>query len=61
MVAHLETRFEGCAQEKHYNLIRQDIIQSIRILYDQTGDDGLLVKAKDLVLMEKEEKVSKKI
>ncbi len=60
VVAHLETRFEGCAQEKHYNLIRQDIIQSIRILYDQTGDDGLLVKAKDLVLLEKEEKYRKK-
>ncbi len=59
VVAHLEKRFGGCSQEKHYNLIRQDILQSLRYLYDAEKDAGLLAKAKDLVLQEKEEKYRK--
>jgi hypothetical protein len=60
VISHLETRFEECSLEKHYNLIRQDILQSMRLLYDSEKDAGLLLKAKDLVLKEKEEKYRKK-
>jgi hypothetical protein len=60
IIAHLEKRFEGCADEKHYNLIRQDIIQSMRLIYDAKKNDRLFARAMDLVKIEKEEKYRKK-
>jgi hypothetical protein len=57
---HLENRFNECTEEKHYNLIRQDIIQSIIFLYDEEKDDTLLKRAQKLVVEEKEEKYRKK-
>jgi hypothetical protein len=57
---HLEKRYRECTQEKHYNLIRQDIIQSIRLIYEEVKDDTLLIKAQKLVGEEKEEKYRKK-
>ena len=60
IIDHLEKRFEECVQEKHYNLIRQDIIQSMRLLYDHQKDDGLLARAREMVKKEKEEKYRKK-
>jgi hypothetical protein len=56
---HLERRFKECTPEKHYNLIRQDIIQSIRLLYEEGKDDALLRKAQQLVAEEKEQKYRK--
>jgi hypothetical protein len=56
---HLEKRFRECTPEKHYNLIRQDIIQSIRLLYEEEKDDALLIKAQQLVAEENEQKYRK--
>ncbi len=57
---HLEKRFRECTEEKHYNLIRQDIIQSIGLLYEEEKDGALLNRAHELVQEEKEEKYRKK-
>ncbi len=57
---HLVEQFAECAGENHYNLIRLDIIQSIRHLYDYEQDNSLLVKAKEMANSEKEEKYRKK-
>jgi len=57
---HLEKQYTDCSEEKHYNLIRQDIIQSIRYLYDCEEDDRLLVWAKEMAKKENEEKYRKK-
>jgi CO dehydrogenase/acetyl-CoA synthase beta subunit len=56
----LGKQFAECAGEKHYNLIRLDIIQSIRLLYDYEQDDRLLAWAKEMSKTEKEEKYRKK-
>ena len=60
VLAHLERRFEECFEERHYNLIRQDIIQSLRHLYEEEKDDTLLTRAQELILEEKEGKYRKK-
>jgi hypothetical protein len=60
VLAHLEKQFEGCTEEKHYNLLRQDIIQSMRLLYGSEKDDRILARAKEMVKKEKEEKYRKK-
>jgi hypothetical protein len=64
VLAHLEKQFSECAEEKHSNLIRQDIIQSIRLLYDylsgEEKDEALLARAQGLIAEEEEEKYRKK-
>jgi hypothetical protein len=60
VLAHLEMRYKECVEERHYNLIRQDIIQSLRHLYEEDNDDTLLTKAQELMLEEKEAKHRKK-
>ena len=57
---HLEKRFRECCQEKHYNLLRQDIIQSIRLIHAEGKDDSLLARAQALISEEKDEKYRKK-
>ena len=59
VVKHLEKRFMECASEKHYNLLRQDVIQSMLLLYRHEGDDKLLARAQTLVAKEKEMKYRK--
>jgi hypothetical protein len=59
VIDHLEQRFRECASETHFNLLRQDILQSIRFLYDQEKDEGLLIKARELIQAENEEKYRK--
>lgn len=56
---HLEKRFRECGSETHFNLLRQDILQSVRCLYDQEKDEGLLIRAGEWLLDEKEEKYCK--
>jgi hypothetical protein len=56
---HLEKRFRECEPENHSNLLRQDILQSVRCLYDQEKDEGLLIRAGEWLLDEKEEKYRK--
>ena len=60
VLSHLEVRFRECTGEKHYNLIRQDIIQTMRSLYDQDKDDNLLKRAQALIMTEQERKLRKK-
>jgi hypothetical protein len=60
VLRHLEAQFADCVQGRHYNLIRQDILQSMRNLYDCTGDSGLLHLAQNLAAREVEEKYRKK-
>jgi len=60
VLAHLEKQFRECAEEKHYNLIRQDIMQSIKLLYDHEKDEALLTRAHELLVEEKEQKFRKK-
>ena len=57
IVGHLSKRFKECITEKHYNLIRQDIIQSMKAMDDQA------VYAQAMALVEKEQdpKYKKKI
>ena len=56
---YLEARFIECVDEKHYNLIRQDIIQSVKSLYDHEQDDALLTRAQALMMTEQDEKYRK--
>jgi len=56
---HLQARFYDCTGEKHYNLIRLDIIQAIMCLYEVEKDEALLVIARGMVATEKEVKYRK--
>jgi hypothetical protein len=53
VLQHLEQRFVDCSEEKHSNLLRQDIVQSMVSLYKQIRDEQLLMRARRL--MEKEQ------
>jgi len=57
---HLEKRFRECENEKHYNLIRTDILQSIMLISDPKKDEALLARVRALVMEEKEAKYRKK-
>jgi hypothetical protein len=59
ILKHLEKRFVECTNENHYNLIRQDIIQSILSLHSKEGDGGLITMAQTLITQEKEPKYRK--
>ena len=61
ILVHLEKRFRECADEKHYNLIRADVIQSIRNLSDATHDAALLTRAQNLIIEAKDEKYQNKL
>ena len=60
VLKHLEKRFVECADEKHYNLLRQDIIQSMVSLKNFEGEDGLLPKVQALISKELDLKNRKK-
>lgn len=56
----LEKRFRECNTEKNCTLIRYDIIQGLRNLYDETQDDGIREKALELIATEDDLKYRKK-
>lgn len=60
VVRHLERRFVECADEKHSNLLRQDMIQSMVLLSKHEKDAGLLLKAQALIAKEADVKNRKK-
>ena len=60
VLKHLEKRFVECANEKHYNLLRQDIIQSIVSLSKFDGANGLLQRVQALIAIEQDTKNRKK-
>lgn len=59
VLKHLEEQFVDCAGEKHYNLLRLDIIQSMVALYKWEGDSELLRRAQSLIAQEPEAKYRK--
>jgi hypothetical protein len=56
----LERRFAECAAEKNRTLIRYDILQSLRDVYDATGDESVKAAALALIEMEGDLKYRKK-
>ena len=56
----LEGRFNECVTEKNCTLIRYDIIQGLRNLYDETRDEIVREKALELIETEEDVKYRKK-
>lgn len=56
----LAQRYEECIDEKNTTLIRFDIIQGMRHLYDQTQDEAIRELALDLITREEDAKYRKK-
>ena len=56
----LELRYRECISERNTTLIRFDIIQNFRNLYDQTEDETLRDKALALIEIEEDPKYRKK-
>src|SRR6266540_5385713 len=60
LVDGLENRFNECITEKNCTLIRYDIIQSLRNLYDTVEDEKIKKKAMELIETEEDLKYRKK-
>ena len=60
LVDGLERRFWECITEKNCTLIRYDIIQSLRNLYDAVKDENVKEKALELIETEEDLKYRKK-
>src|SRR5215207_9566385 len=60
LVEGLERRFKECITEKNCTLIRYDIIQSLRNLYDTVADEKVKEKALELIETEEDLKYRKK-
>ena len=60
MVDGLAGRFKECSTEKNGTLIRYDIIQGLRKLYDVGKDDTVKEKALELIETEEDIKYRKK-
>jgi hypothetical protein len=56
----MEQRYHEAANEKNCTLIRYDIIQSMRNVYDAAQDDSIKVKALELIELEPDLKYRKK-
>ena len=56
----LERRFKECVAEKNCTLIRYDILQSFRNVYDAVKDDAIKDKALKLIKTEDDLKYRKK-
>jgi hypothetical protein len=56
----LTERFRNCVDEKNGTLIRFDIIQGLRKLYDKENDDTVKQIALDLIETEEDLKYRKK-
>lgn len=60
LVGGLAKRFEECAAEKNTTLIRYDICQSLRNVYDVTSDESIRATALALIETEPDAKYRKK-
>jgi hypothetical protein len=60
LVGGLAGRFADCAAEKNCTLIRYDIIQGLRKLYDLGNDEAVREKALELIEREEDSKYRKK-
>lgn len=56
----LEHRFKECISEKNCTLIRYDILQSFRNVYDEMKDENIRAKALELIETEEDLKYRKK-
>ncbi len=56
----LANRYRDCRPEKNYTLIRYDIIQGLRKLYDEIKDEQIKEKALALIETEADSKYRKK-
>jgi hypothetical protein len=59
VLKHLERRFGECVNEKHYNLLRRDMIQSMVALYQADKDEKLLARVQASISKEQESKYRK--
>jgi hypothetical protein len=59
-MAGLEHRFRECITEKNCTLIRYDILQSMRNVYDTVQDEKIRAKARELIEIEEAPKYRKK-
>jgi hypothetical protein len=60
LVAALEKRFSECAAHKNCTLIRYDIIECLRKLFDAVHDETIQTRAKALIELEDDPKYKKK-
>jgi len=60
VVAALANRFTDCMTEKNWTLIRYDIIQDLRNLYEEVKDEKIKEKALELIETEEDAKYKKK-
>jgi hypothetical protein len=60
VVKGLEKRYQECVKERNGTLIRFDIIQDLRNLYDATTSSEIKEKALELIELEKDAKYKKK-
>lgn len=60
VVEAFEDRFRNCASEKNCTLIRYDIIQGLKNLYDEVKDEKIKEKALELIETEADLKYRKK-
>jgi hypothetical protein len=60
LVSALELRFAECTTEKNCTLVRYDIIESLRKLYDAVGDETVKTTALQLIEQEEDVKYKKK-
>jgi hypothetical protein len=56
----LERRFKECVNEKNWSLIRYDILQSMRSVYEEVKDETIREKALELIDSEQDPKYRKK-
>jgi len=57
---HLKEQYMSCKNDKHYNLIRQDIIQSLYTIYCHNINEDLKADILNLIEREEDEKYKKK-
>jgi hypothetical protein len=60
VVAGLAGRFKECSAEKNCTLIRYDILEGLRKLYDETNDEEIKLTAFELIELEDDAKYRKK-
>jgi hypothetical protein len=60
LLSGLEARFRECMSEKNGTLIRFDVAESLRRIYDESGDEAVRAKARELIETEEDLKYRKK-
>lgn len=60
VMEHMVNRFKNCEGEKNYTLIRSDILQNMRNLFNHLNDDEIRRQALKLIELEEDPKYQKK-